>query len=367
MVRFTPLQVIKRGFKALKKEFASDNQTVDHIETNNNARTYPLQVPKKSPQIKKKAETQPQPHFSPFFAKGLAHPIPAVILVMYLDEKQNYLMDPQIVRGYRGQEFELVIKNFPDYYVTNIAGFTTSFVDRYGVVKILYQRRNAAALWIFAKDIDEQRLLAAPEFVHGKLHAPYSLSAPSFANYVLVQAHGPVTGRFLNSQQFVTYFYRKKWWEEVDESLRLLKIIEFTECVDAPYGKRISLTLAKDTVWQAFKSVKTTDKTIWYCLGGNTWIKQNKNIKVLTHRNHLEQPSPADTSLKNYATPIQTQARIDFVPGKKVTLYDKPCGKKSSQLKHGTVITLTAHKHLAGMHWYQIDNDGWILQEYLRF
>src|SRR5699024_5273021 len=52
-----------------------------------------------------------------------AHLMPATLLVLYLDEQQASLTDASVLHGYRGQEVELDVKRFRDYYVSQIEGY----------------------------------------------------------------------------------------------------------------------------------------------------------------------------------------------------------------------------------------------------
>lgn len=375
MAGFDPFAVIKRGLKVLRKEFSNNkNETPLSTQTIRSAKPNVLNQADSTKNVKAQKElhdtqntmvdeqtqvTTPTPLS--------AHLMPATLLVLYLDEQQASLTDASVLHGYRGQEVELDIKRFRDYYVSQIEGYTSNFVERYGVIKVHYQRRKAAAVWLLAKDIDQQNLLAKPEFVHGKLNAPYSLVAPSFANYRLLQARGPVTGYFLERQQFVTYLYRQKLWQDVDESLRLLKVTDFIKCISEPHGQELKMTLAKNTLWQVYKSVRTTDGILWYCLGGNTWVKNSQHTQLMERKQYLNEVKQTQQVAKSYAVSLNVSAKIDFIPGKKVTLYDLPCGKKTAQLDDGQTVQLSAHKNINGMQWYHVTDVGWLLAEYLKF
>ncbi|WEV56185.1 MucBP domain-containing protein [Ligilactobacillus acidipiscis] len=376
MSGFEPFNVIKRGLKVLRKEFSAEKnektpstteytQTRIYHENNDSKVTTRPEVHSEIASVSKKPIFKQKNKGE--LASTSARPIPAALLVLYLDEKQNYLAAAQVLHGYRGQEIDLKLKRFSDYYISQIEGYTSTFIHKYGVIKIHYHRHQAAVVWLLAKDIDQQTMLAKPEFVRGKLHAPYSLVAPSFANYRLLQARGPVTGHFLERQQFVTYLYRQKLWEKVDEELRLLKTTDFIKCVSEPHGRTLKMTLAKNTFWQIFKTVTTTDNQIWYCLGGNTWVKADENIKVVDKNKYLTQMAQTNNVPESYAVSLKASATIDFIPGKKVNLYDLPCGKKTAQLMDGQNVKLSAQKNINGMQWYQVANVGWLLAEYLKF
>lgn len=377
LARFEPLQIIRRGWRVLKAEFSAERPLTPLAQTDADQELTSLEFAPalneedsvkpagRSPQ----AQTEPTntAQTMPVKVSRTVSPISATILVLYLDDQQKSMTDPQILHGDQGQPVHLELKQFRNYYVKNIAGYTSTFTERYGVIKIHYAAKKAAPVWLLAKDLDDHSLLTKPEFIHGELNEPYSLVAPSFINYQLQQARGPVTGRFLERQQIVTYLYRQKLWREVDESLRLLQVTDFTACVSAPHGQTLHLTLAKNTLWQVFKSVTTTDDNVWYCLGGNTWVKQSDQTKLLDRQKYLTQAKSASQVPESYAVTLHAKATIDFIPGKKVALYDLPCGKKQDTLADGTAVKLTAQKNLSGMQWYCVADHGWILAEYLNF
>lgn len=376
MSRFGPFNVIKRGLKVLRKEFSTkkndeSSSTPDRVQVNilreNTSPTVSSQLKLHSGKEKKQTEQFSAENAKSQLSQTIARPIPATILVLFLDEKQNYLAKAQVLHGYRGQEVDFKIKRFSGYYISHIEGYTSNFTDKYGVIKIHYQRHQAAAVWLLAKDIDQQNLLTKPEFIHGKLHAPYSLVAPSFANYRLLEARGPVNGHFSKRQQFVIYLYRQKLWQNVDEKMRLIQTTDFVKCVSEPQGKELKMTLAKNTFWQIFKTVQTSDGQLWYCLGGNTWVKATENTKLVDKDKYLTGKTRADPVSKSYAVPLHVSAKIDFIPGKRVNLYDLPCGKKTAQLEDGQTVKLNAQKFINGMQWYHVTNVGWLLAEYLNF
>lgn len=377
MTRFKPFQIIKRGWKVLKKEFSSDSQRQDSSSPKTRPQSSvsqpehenmntPLDSPNRSKEVR-----SPNNQFSSLptetFNSNTVQPIPATLLILYLDAQTNFLAAPQVLHGFKGQTVHFDLKRFKNYYLNNIQGYTSVFTDRYGIVKVHYEHTKAAAVWLLAKDVDDQTLLAKPEFIHGELNEPYSLVAPSFVNYQLLQARGPVTGHFLDQQQTVTYLYRQKLWQEVDDSLQLIQATEFIQCVSAPHGKPLRMTLAKNTFWQVFKTVTTTDEAVWYCLGGDTWVRASEQTRLVDREKYLIQPAAAKQIPENYAVALHTKATINFVPGKKVSLYDLPCGKKQAELADGSPVNLSAQKNLQGMQWYCVADVGWILAEYLTF
>lgn len=365
MAKLTPLTVLRRGLKALKNEFKP--QPAKHpVQSKKPQEKKQSQAPQVNRQRIAEASKNEPAKKEQAPALLSARPIPATLLVLYLDENDHYLTDPQVLHGYRGENVELDLKSFQTFYLSELYGYTSRFIDRYGVVKLRYQKRTAAAIWVMAKDIDEQFLLAKPEFIHGSLHAPYSLSAPSFPNYRLVQAHGPVTGSYSTQQQFVTYLYRKKLWQEVDETPQLLLVTDFTACYSEPHGTKLKLTLAKNTRWQVFKTVKTTDDSLWYCLGGNTWTKQGETTQLFMEKQGTIAEDHHTGTLLGI-TLHEVPATVSFIPGRTVNVYRTPCGKKAGEISDGTQVTVTARKDIDQMHWYQIDQTEWILGEYLHF
>lgn len=290
----------------------------------------------------------------------------ATIIITYTDETGTRLCPPQIIVGTIGQPLHVKFNEFTDYDLVKITGFTSLFVDRYGAIKLTYRKRDAAVIWVIARDIDDHHALAAPKFVRGQLGKPYSLVAPSIDGYRLMQAVGPTNGILGQKQQQVTYYFRKAEWQNVSYRVSYLLMHDFCTTAADPAGRKLPITLAKGSVWQTFISIQLQDNSWWHCLGGDIWVQETSQVERFTKR-----PDAPLGELKNDPSaevptiPIHHPARIDYVPGEELTLYDRPFGKACDHIADGTNVTLTGRLRQSHMVWFCVDNRGWTIRQYL--
>ena len=128
----------------------------------------------------------------------------ATLIIIYQDDRGQSLTTPQIISGYIGEELHLRFKEFPNYDLINISGFTSAFVDQYGSITLTYRKHQGADVWLFSQDIDKQKLLMRPVFIRGDFGERFELNAPTIPDYSLQKAVGPTRGVFSDKQQLVT-------------------------------------------------------------------------------------------------------------------------------------------------------------------
>lgn len=289
----------------------------------------------------------------------------STIIIIYQDENRRSLSSPQIISGKRGEAINFKFKEFEHFDLIHIDGFTSVFVEPYGSMTLTYRRQSGANIWLFSQDIDDLHMLGKPRFVSGKVDEKYSLTPPNFIGYNLLRAEGPVNGNFNEQQQVVTYYYRDASWKEVDFNVKYLKMRVSQPGYDAPHGNDTYITLAKDTVWQVFETVQLTSGERWHCLGGNLWIQENYD--KVRFVDSLPQYQIEDKSTKPFTIDLNFQAIIDFVPNKKLTLYNRPFGEPVDSIEDGSIVTITEREGGREMQWFKVDDRGWTIRQYLDF
>ena len=291
----------------------------------------------------------------------------ATLLIIYKDEAHQALADPELVAGQLGAKFNLRFKNFKHYRLVKIQGFTSTFVDSYGIITLTYQRITAANIWVFCIDLDSRRFLTKPHFVNGLLGQPYALASPTIKNYRLLLAKGPIRGTFSDKQAVVTYYYRNNNIQDITYQPYFLEMLDFITCYDNPLGHLTSVTLAKGTVWKTFQTILLTDGQIWHCMGGSLWIKETatafKKITGPTKKSALNYQAAIKLP---YSQPINQLATINFVPHKQVTSYERPFGRPSQQFTHNQQVLITATLQSYNITWYQLNHTSWITSQYLK-
>lgn len=293
----------------------------------------------------------------------------ATMLIIYKDDHNHPLADPELIAGQLGTSFNLNFKEFKYYRLVKIQGFTSTFVDEYGIITLTYQKISAANVWVFCIDLDQHRFLMKPSFVNGRIAEEYELASPSIKGYRLLLAQGPFRGKFTAKQQIVTFFYRQKTIKTIKQQPYFLKMKAFVTCYDNPKGQATKVTLAKGTIWQTFQTINYTDGQIWHCMGGNIWIKETPNAFVKLTRPPQRNEISYQSAIKlPYSTTLDdVPAEINFVPHKQVTSYTRPFGQPATTFIHGQKVILTAFVSVSQMDWYQINHQTWLNRQYLKF
>lgn len=299
----------------------------------------------------------------------------ATLIIIYQDDHGQSLSTPQIISGYQGEQLNLQFKEFPNYDLVNISGFTSAFVDTYGSITLTYRKHQGADVWMFSQDIDKQQLLMRPAFIRGDIGTRFELTAPRIPDYSLKKAIGPTRGTFSAKQQKVTYYYRKSRWKHVDHNVHYLRVKFYSLSYDEPEGQNVSVTLAPDTVWQTFESIQMINDEWWYNIGGSSWVKFDENKMELLEQNpykfdekFLLAPIQEDPELHiPEPIPVSITAIINFVPNKKLALYDRPFGRKINEIDNNSTVLVTARNRVGDMVWFKIDDLGWTIWEYLKF
>lgn len=342
---------------------SSVNDNFDEHETSTSPKdTGEIKVTLETPQFKKSDSKLTNNHHN--VKKALSKP-DSTIIIIYQDENHHSLSSPQIISGKRGEAINVKFKEFNHFDLIHIEGFTSVFVEPYGSMILTYRRQSGANIWLFSKDIDDSHMLGKPRFVSGKVDEKYNLTPPNFLGYNLLRAQGPVNGNFNDKQQVVTYYYRDATWKNVDFDIKYLKMKVSQPGFDAPRGNDTFITLAKDTVWQVFETVQLVSGERWHCLGGNLWV--GEDYDKVRFVDALPQYQVTDNSEKNFAINLNFQAIIDFVPGKELTLYDRPFGNPIDSIKDGSIVTITEREGGRDMQWFKIDDRGWTIRQYLDF
>ncbi len=288
----------------------------------------------------------------------------STIIVIYQDEDHKALCSPEIISGVRGEALKLQFRDFADFDLIKITGFTSVFSMEYGAITLTYRRKNAGLIWIFCQDMDDRHFLQKPVFITGGLNENYSLSSPAVRGYSVRHANGPVTGVFRKRQQVVTYYYRRDEYADVSYETGFLHFRDFYCCLDAPGGRKTRVIIAKDTVWQIFETILLTSGEKWHCLGGNIWARFDAGMMEYSNV-RPKKPLGIETDFSPDIK-LDVKAVIDFIPGGQLALYDRPFGVRTATVPNGRKVTLTSRYRENGITWFKVEDTGWTMFEYLK-
>lgn len=289
-------------------------------------------------------------------------PVEATIIVLFLNQQGKQIADPEIIHGTLGQRANIEFRQFKNYHLTGIHGYTLSFVHQHAVVTLNYEKALGGSVWALCRDYINSSLLTDPQFYQGKIGEAYSVSIPQIRNYIFMRAEGQLEGRFSSEQKLITLFYKNASWTDVYPDSGLLKMLRETSCYSDIEGEKLDTPLAAGSIWRTFYHVDLVSGARWYNLGGSIWVKNSRNMTFVSPYED-EQP---DKSLANI-TDVNVQATIDFIPGKSVMIFNRPCGKKIASVGNGLLVDLIKYCRADGMDWFFIKERGWIPAIYLKF
>lgn len=344
--------------KNKRSSVSNDNEeTFSHFqETDNSSYQEKVDPEPASPQQEASALKSDQPH------PKASKPIKATIIVLFLSQQGKQIADPEVIDGNLGQPVDIKFRQFKNYHLIGIHGYTLSFVHQHAVVTLNYEKALGGSVWALCRDYINSNLLTDPQFYQGKIGEAYSVSIPQIRNYIFMRAEGQLEGKFSSEQKLITLFYKNASWTDVYPDSGLLKMLRETSCYSDIEGEKLDTPLAAGSIWRTFYHVDLVNGARWYNLGGSIWVKSSRNLTFVSPYKD-EQP---DDSLANM-TDVNSQATIDFIPGKSVMVFNRPCGKKIASVGNGLLVGLSKYCRADGMDWFFIKERGWIPAIYLKF
>ena len=291
----------------------------------------------------------------------------ALLLVVYQDQQNNLLFPSQIISGTLGEKLRLQFKKLPDYNLIRIKGFTSYFASHYSIITLTYSKKDAGLIWIICRDIDTNFFLVEPQVIKGKVSEPFQIFSPSLTNYNLFRVSGKLRGNFSYNQSFVTFYYRQSKWKNVEKTELYLKMLAPVSSYEEPQGKKLDISFALNTVWRTFSSITMDNDDLWYCLGGAIWVKFDSKKMAYSNKRETFSLLSSNTQKQIRRFKKSREASIDFIPNKRVAVYDLPFGHKNGLLKDKTKVSVTARTLNDDVIWFELAQGVWIPRQYLKF
>lgn len=283
----------------------------------------------------------------------------AVLLVLYLDDHNQPLSDPEWVRGTIGAAVHFKPKEFEDYLLYHIIGFTTVFKTPCRIMTWQFMKRMGHPVIMYPIDYDTGELVSPPVFTSGPVNKGFVLAQPEADQYHLVKASRPLSGHFTDEVQVIYVLLRRNSWWAVQRVNHYIKLTHDVTILDMPDGQSQHYEFPKDSIWRAFIRVNTAHGKTWYNLGGPQWVPGHLAVQS-------DRPVPA--SLPKPTTPeyqpLSAHGRINFIPDQAVHTYTAPNGVFKGELNDQAEIIVTGTLTDANrVEWYQLA-DGTAIQSY---
>ncbi|MQS76923.1 glycoside hydrolase family 73 protein [Companilactobacillus halodurans] len=115
----------------------------------------------------------------------------------------------------------------------------------------------------------------------------------------------------------------------------------------------LAVSLASGTDWKIDQKSVHNDGSVWYRVATDQWVNAN------------------DVEVKgsNYVTSVSGMAKINYIPGYGVNVYNSPAANNKftgTRLADGTTWRVTSKQIVDGQTWYKV-NAGWISGKYCIF
>lgn len=289
----------------------------------------------------------------------------ATMIIYYKDQNNDDLLRPQIISGTKGSDLRIQFEPINDYNLVGISGFTSTFVESYGAIILSYEKKHGAAVWIYNQDIDGGYLIGSPTLLRGHLYEPFTYDPVNIPGFNLLRASKISNGTFTEEQQTIYYYYRNLNWRTVDKINAFIQITERARCYDLPDGNFYSAFLPAGGILQVYEKIETNSGDIWYGMGGNQWLENTSNVHLVDQPEYALLP---EKEIEKFTKKrIERPALIDYIPGKSVTIYVEPNGKKLRRLMDNTqVILINELESPTSTVWFELKDGGFINEVYIK-
>ncbi|WP_235809001.1 MucBP domain-containing protein [Levilactobacillus senmaizukei] len=283
----------------------------------------------------------------------------ATLVVRIVDQRDRPLQPALILTGYQFGPVHGELPVIDGYILTDIQGFTQTFLSEYGLMTLIYTKEQGQPLLTYYLDYDNGQLLKLPDFRRGILGAPYASIPPEFPNYRIFQAHGDHKGHFSRHPNQMTYFYRRDDWDTVQRVHQFMELLTDHVVYDAPAGNPYNYQFPATSIWRVFVIITLHNHDEWLNLGGDQWIPMTD----VERRDGPVQPElPHHTWTPQ---PFDRLGVVDYVPHQAVTVFEEPYGESNGEIENGATLEIRGRiiddQQLV---WYQIGPNTYINARY---
>ena len=202
------------------------------------------------------------------------------IKVRYVDSLGKDISDAATIKGHYLDKLDIPWKEIPGYVLSSVTNFQQTFIPNSDGIYLVYASQLSAPVIVYHRNT-EGNLISDPQYLEGELNRRFDTQPLDEADHFLVHSPRKAEGQFTSHVQEQEYVYNvlpiksykinKNLFVETANNVRV-----FSE----PLNKiPLEKTLPHGTTWKVYRAVQETyNKTIWYNLGGNTWIPSTESI-----------------------------------------------------------------------------------------
>lgn len=283
------------------------------------------------------------------------------IVINYLDENNQIIKQSDVIYGKVNEKIKLFFPKIDNYILSKISNFSINFTEKPQKIDINYLKKMGQPIILYYFDYDNFKMIKKPTFKYGFIESNYYSKPPQIDHYKIYLTSGNQNGIISNKVQTINYYYRLENWQIVQKVNYFVKLKKNIFPFFLPDGKQLKDKLPENSIWKAFIVIKTK-KEEWFNLGGNQWIKaqdvlivpNNSNI-YLTNKKQLNQKK------------INKKGIVNFVPNKKIPVFNQPYGIKINEINHQTSVSIDKEIFDENnFKWYYLPKyDGYVINNYI--
>lgn len=289
----------------------------------------------------------------------------ALILIIYQDEQQREIAQPQLISGKIGEKINFRLHDLNNYYLVNAEGFCRYFFSNYAIVSFIYRKKDGDPLLVDFIDIDSGCKLHKSLLFKGGLGEAFQIYPFEIAGYNLISVDGKIKGFYTSKIQKTTIYYRKKTWESVENFSGYLVLHHELAAFKTVEDQKLLLKLTAKTTWKIFQRLIKKNHEIWFDLG-SFWVKYSQQqMSILKAENLFDWRTGYEIPAFKTAL-VSKKAAIDFVLNQETAFFDYPNGNIIGKIKDQQKVTISSKAQIDDIDWYKLKNYGWIPSHYVK-
>ncbi|WP_338232143.1 MucBP domain-containing protein [Companilactobacillus muriivasis] len=271
------------------------------------------------------------------------------IEVHYVDSLGKEISDSTTIKGHYLDKLDIPWKEIPGFVLSSVTNFQQTFIPNSDGIYLVYANQLSAPVIVYHRNTDG-KLISDPQYLEGDLNRKFDTQPLEEANHFLVHSPKKAGGQFTSRVQEQEYVYNVLPVKDIKINKNLF--IETTNNVrvfSEPLNKvPLEKTLPYGTTWKVYRAVQETyNKTIWYNLGGNTWIPSTESIKTriikqtTPRQEMLNSPLPETASNISYtysvidSMEIKRSVRVMYYKDQYITAWKTPYGDMDNKRFRG--------------------------------
>ena len=271
------------------------------------------------------------------------------IKVHYVDSLGKDITQPTTIKGHYLDKLDIPWQEIPGYVLSSVTNFQQTFIPNSDGIYLVYANQLSAPVIVYHRNTDGN-LISDPQYLDGELNRKFDTKPLEEANHFLIRSPRKASGQFTSRVQEQEYIYNVLPVKNYKTNKNLF--IETTNNVDVfdqPLSKvPLEKTLPYGTTWKVYRAVQETyNNTIWYNLGGNTWIPSTESIKTRiikqssSRQEMLNSPLAENANNIGYtyqvidSMPINRSVKVLYYADQYITAWKTPYGDMDNQRYRG--------------------------------